>query len=331
MGENNYSTDLYIHGQKFKIIDAIEYITLADSFVKNKIGSGHGEAKLYVGNQCARISSFFDSLETDNCFFCKKDFSVFLADAEIEFKSPQQEYAQKSQMPERFEHLKSKLNTFSKEILRFTLFRVNVTPPRVYMNSRSVYYDYMRAIGLPNISYLSVLKLSDQKAKIHYYFKIFIDYRPDIIGYQTLEEVQQTEEINNKGIPEKKKSALISARIGQGEYRNKLLEECPFCPFTMVNDERLLIASHIKPWSKSNEIEKVDPKNGFMFTPTYDKLFDKGFITFEDDKTLVVSPWISPMNQKRLSIFTGKHISMLPLDETRKVYLKYHREHIFKG
>lgn len=35
-----------------------------------------------------------------------------------------------------------------------------------------------------------------------------------------------------------------------------------------------------------------------MFTPTYDRLFDRWFISFEDDKTMIVSPWISPMNQK---------------------------------
>ena len=170
-----------------------------------------------------------------------------------------------------------------------------------------------------------------QNDKTHYYFKVFIDYKPDIIGYQTMEEEQQAEEIGSKAISEKKKQTLINARVGQGEYRNKLLEECPFCPFTMVNDERLLIASHIKPWAKSNDVEKIDPKNGFMFTPTYDKLFDKGFITFNNDKTLIVSPWISPMNQKRLGIFSGKNLPMLPMDEKREVYLKYHREYIFKG
>ena len=74
----------------------------------------------------------------------------------------------------------------------------------------------------------------------------------------------------------------------------------------------------------------MDPKNGFMFTPTFDRLFDKGFISFNDDKTLKVSPWISPMNQKRLGIYDGKKISALPLDEKRREYLEYHRSNIFK-
>ena len=111
--------------------------------------------------------------------------------------------------------------------------------------------------------------------------------------------------------------------------REKLLDECPYCPITMVNDERLLIASHIKPWAKSTNFEKTDPKNGFMLTPTYDKLFDRGFISFENDGTMLVSPWISPMNQKRLDIFNGKKIRMLPT-EGREAYLYYHRELVFK-
>ena len=103
-----------------------------------------------------------------------------------------------------------------------------------------------------------------------------------------------------------------------------------YCPFTMVNDERLLIASHIKPWVVSNDKEKVDPKNGFALTPTYDKLFDRGFITFGDDKKLSVSPWINPMNQKRLNIYNGMLLPKLQLDEKRSKYLIYHRENVFQ-
>ena len=146
------------------------------------------------------------------------------------------------------------------------------------------------------------------------------------------EEKTQEETIeNDEKISKKKKETIIRARIGQGKYREDLLEECPYCPFTLVNDERLLIASHIKPWAKADNEEKIDPKNGFMLTPTYDKLFDRGFITFDDEKKLIVSPWLSPMNQKRLNIYTGMLINKLPLDEKRKEYLKYHRENVFKS
>lgn len=321
-----------INGKEYEVIDTLEYITLADSFIKeNKIGSGHGEAKLYVGNEGDRLFEFFGDFKI-NCFFCKKDFRLFLEDSKQEYYSPQQNYIKATDMPERFEKYYNKVSEISGEILSFELYRVDVAPPRVYVNAESEYWTFMRTIALPNISYLSVLKLKDEKENILYYFRMFIDYKPDIIGYQMPEEKEQEEIIeHDEKISERKKEIIIRARIGQGEYRNKLLEECPYCPFTMVNDERLLIASHIKPWAKATTDEKIDPKNGFMLTPTYDKLFDRGFITFEDDKKLIVSPWLSPMNQKRLNIYTGMLISRLPLDEKRKEYLKYHRENIFKS
>lgn len=53
------------------------------------------------------------------------------------------------------------------------------------MNSSSKYYLFMRELVLPNISYLSVLKLVDKQENVFLYFKIFIDYNPDILGYIT--------------------------------------------------------------------------------------------------------------------------------------------------
>ncbi len=109
------------------------------------------------------------------------------------------------------------------------------------------------------------------------------------------------------------------------------MEETGICPFTMVNDEHLLIASHIKPWKQAENKEKKDPKNGFVFTPTYDKLFDRGYISFTDDKRLMVSTWLSKYNREQLGLVEGQVIDRLPvIDEKRKQYLEYHRAHIFK-
>lgn len=319
-----------LEGNNYEIVDTLEYVTLADSFVRNKIGTGHGEAKLYVGNESDSLSDFFLDYQCD-CVFKKSDFEVYLNDAESEFLDPQQDYVKKDEMPDIYNRLKFAIEQVSDEVLPFEIYRVGVEPPRVYINSKSTYYDLMRNLGLPNISYLSILKLKSENNRFLYYFKMFVDYKSDLVSYVMKSEVEQEERISkDKALSEKVKSTLINSRIGQGDYRKKLLEECPCCPFTMVTDERLLVASHIKPWVLSNDKEKVDSKNGFMFTPTFDRLFDRGFISFEDDKTLIVSPWISPMNQKRLGIYTGKIIDKLPLDEKRKKYLEFHREYIFK-
>ena len=326
-------SNIKINSKQFEVVDSIQYITLADSFVKdNKIGNGHGEAKLYVGNVSSdnRIENFFNDFKNVNCFFLKKDFKSFLLDAKSEYFYPQQNYNKKDTMKQRFNILNQKVEKLSDGFLNFKLFRVDVAPPRIYVNANSEYYDFMRRLGLPNISYLSILKIKDINGNILFYFRVFIDYRPDIIGYIMPDEKEQEERINNSKISEVTKKNILTARVGQGEYRSKLLLECPFCPFTMVNDERLLIASHIKPWAKSNDDEKIDPKNGFILTPTYDRLFDQGFITFSNEKKLIVSPWITPMNQKRLSIYNGMKIPYLPMDSKREEYLEYHRKNIYK-
>lgn len=99
----------------------------------------------------------------------------------------------------------------------------------------------------------------------------------------------------------------------------------------MVNDERLLIASHIKPWAVSNDREKVDWHNGYIFTPLYDKLFDRGFITFTNDRHMIVSNWLSSKNCQRLGLVNNLYLPRLPMDDARMKYLEYHRTFVFKG
>ena len=96
-----------------------------------------------------------------------------------------------------------------------------------------------------------------------------------------------------------------------------------------VSDTRLLIASHIKPWAVCNREEKVDVSNGFLLSPLFDKLFDKGFITFSDNGDLIISEWLSAANQNRIDFTYDTNDLMLT--SKRKAYLKFHRENVFKS
>lgn len=320
-----------ILGKKYTVLDTYEYITLADSFLKNKIGTAHGEGKLYVGNQSESLFSFFSDFNL-RCFFLKSDFVSYLKDAKDEFLFPQQEYQNKERMPKNYPALLEEAEIAGQEVLSFSIFRVDVKPPRVYIKSESEWFMFMRNIGLPNISYLSVMKIQAMGEEELLYFRMFLDYKSDLVKYVLPAEQKEAERIaEDTHMSEKRRTALIEARVGQGAYRKKLLEECLYCPFTKVNDERLLVASHLKPWVDSTSKEKLDHKNGIVCTPTFDRLIDRGFITIQDDRTLLVSPWISPLNQKRLGIHNGKLIESFPLDSARKKYLAYHREHIFKA
>ncbi|NYT27659.1 MAG: HNH endonuclease [Candidatus Thiodubiliella endoseptemdiera] len=52
-------------------------------------------------------------------------------------------------------------------------------------------------------------------------------------------------------------------------------------PNHKIDNSRLLTAGHIKPWSHSSNEEKLNPKNGILLSPLFDKLFDMrvGLIT----------------------------------------------------
>lgn len=126
------------------------------------------------------------------------------------------------------------------------------------------------------------------------------------------------------------KEQLILSRRGQGKFRAGVLEINSKCPFTLIEENDLLIASHIKPWKNSDDKEKIDPNNGFMFTPTYDKLFDKGLISFQDDGTLIVSKELSEKVINILDIHPGEVLKEIKITHACKRFLSYHRKIVFR-
>ena len=133
----------------------------------------------------------------------------------------------------------------------------------------------------------------------------------------------------SKTDPEKRTEieTLIKARLGQGSFRQNVLEQYPSCPLTGLDIQPLLIASHIKPWSVCNNNERLDPFNGLMLAPNIDALFDKGLITFDTDGTIKIHPTINPENQKRLGISPDMKLKIRLKSEK---YFEYHRNHVFQ-
>jgi len=121
----------------------------------------------------------------------------------------------------------------------------------------------------------------------------------------------------------------IKSRIGQSFFRKSLLKSIKKCPFTNISNKSLLIASHIKPWANSDDNERLDMNNGFLFTPTYDILFDKGYISFKNDKSLIISASLDKNTIKALNLIENDRIKLLPI-ENRELYLEYHRDIILK-
>lgn len=147
-------------------------------------------------------------------------------------------------------------------------------------------------------------------------------------GVIALLDYNENNLVLKEDIADTSKSIQTKIRIGQEKFRKNLLKHFKECPITGIDEKRILSASHIKPWAVSTNEERLDIYNGFIFSPTIDKLFDKGLITFENNKELIVSPILSEINIDIIGIVGGKKYLKLPI-ENRMSYLEFHRENIF--
>jgi predicted restriction endonuclease len=91
------------------------------------------------------------------------------------------------------------------------------------------------------------------------------------------------EEISSLNVDGASQKAIVNVRVNQDIFRNYLLKRYKRSCLCGVKNPTLLIASHIKPWAESEAKEKLDVDNGFLMCPNHDKIFDKGYITFDDD------------------------------------------------
>lgn len=157
------------------------------------------------------------------------------------------------------------------------------------------------------------------------------------LGFFTVNEKEEVifkenSEVRTRVFEQTEKIVQQKVRQGQSYFRDNLLKEMKRCPITGIDDKRILVASHIKPWVHSNNEERVNSKNGILLSPLFDKLFDKGvgLITFTLDKKILISNKLSKENIVRLNILPNQIIENLDITGREK-YLEYHRKHIFQG
>ena len=321
-------------------IDSLE-VTIADSFVvsQNKTEDGHGEAKLYVGQRTsASIKDFFGEPGFKvNFQFKKNDLIRFMNEIKSEYLNPSFNYRNKDNFRSIWEERMNLVMLLPEEINFQVEDQDHLAGPRCYLNSDDINYQLLRTLPLPNSSRLRILKI---KVADRTFFELKLV--PDFDGYSTKPvEVELVSELENEIKAYVPKMPLhttvekmVKVRIGQQRFKRDVLNDCGrVCPFTKINDESLLIAGHIKPWAKSNDEEKLDPKNGLLFTPTFDRMFNNGFITFKDDTKLVISPLVSHRTALLLGIKSGMELDIPLLGNShkgRRNFMEYHRNIVYR-
>jgi putative restriction endonuclease len=130
---------------------------------------------------------------------------------------------------------------------------------------------------------------------------------------------------NDSSIRETERQALIRARNGQGLFRDRVSKIETKCRVTGVENPVHLVASHCKPWRDSTNEERLNGDNGLLLTPSIDHLFDRGFIGFEDNGKLIISPVAHKPSLQRMGIEISKVVNVGGFTSGQKPFLEFHR------
>ncbi|WP_419932495.1 HNH endonuclease [Candidatus Poriferisodalis sp.] len=133
------------------------------------------------------------------------------------------------------------------------------------------------------------------------------------------------------------------ARVGQKAFATEVLRRfdftCGFCGMAprSLKGNRLIVASHIKPWADSTNSERRDPRNGVAACPTHDAAFDKGLITVNGGLRVHRSRRLRASLQQDEGVEHNfgeslREALVLPLgiEQPRPAYLRWHHEHVYQ-
>jgi hypothetical protein len=112
-------------------------------------------------------------------------------------------------------------------------------------------------------------------------------------------------------------------RIGQDDFRDKLINYWGECAVTGLKETKLLKASHIKPWSDSSDEERLDVYNGLLLSANLDAAFDAGLISFDNQGRIMISSRFSAKEAQLAGI--ESIMQLKKIERQHKAYLVYHR------
>src|SRR3990167_3618436 len=126
---------------------------------------------------------------------------------------------------------------------------------------------------------------------------------------------------------------LTEQRIKQNFFRRAVMSSYRGrCCMSGLSELRLLIASHIVPWSK-DKANRLNPSNGLCLSAIHDKAFDKGLITLTDDFKIVVSDELKrrdePFVKDVLLPLIGKQIELPERFMPSVAFVSHHRTVLF--
>jgi len=145
---------------------------------------------------------------------------------------------------------------------------------------------------------------------------------------EAVEDQVEADILNQPRLAATEKESLISARRGQGRFRINVAKIEKRCRVTGVSNRSLLRASHIKPWSKSTNLERLDGSNGLLLAPHIDHLFDRGFISFAKTGRMLVSSETPRDVLNAWGVSVPLNVGQFSAQQAK--YLHYHRKFVLR-
>jgi predicted restriction endonuclease len=130
------------------------------------------------------------------------------------------------------------------------------------------------------------------------------------------------------------KSAFTRIRIGQNFFRRSVISAYQGrCCITGLSDSRLLVASHIIPWSADTQ-NRLNPRNGLCLSALHDKAFDQGLFTLTDNFRIKLSDTIKAMSANRFAAdwlvdIEGRSIELPEKFQPLAEFVDWHRKNVF--
>ncbi|MDP1593292.1 MAG: DNA cytosine methyltransferase [Gallionella sp.] len=129
------------------------------------------------------------------------------------------------------------------------------------------------------------------------------------------------------------RQVLTTQRIKQHFFRRAVLSSYRGrCCISGLSDSRLLMASHIVPWS-NDKANRLNPSNGLCLSAIHDKAFDRGLITISDGYEVMLSEQLKRSDDAFVAqIFLpleGRRIELPEKFIPNIAFLTRHRNEIF--
>lgn len=147
--------------------------------------------------------------------------------------------------------------------------------------------------------------------------------------YIELKDEQELEDVLSSIYEEQEteKKRVVTTRLGQSRYKSALVSMWGQCSVTGCKNIDILRGSHAKPWKDSDNKERLDPFNGLLLIPNLDELFDRGYISFNENGEIMISECL---DDNDINILGLSYEMKVDLDLRHQPYLEYHRTWKYK-